>query len=119
MGLLEKLKSKNDKIRACMLGKRGLEGLITFPPTFMEDVAPIWEPLSRNIDDMLLLVSKYSQTGLRRSYTELLGYGVIFVVLANTDTALIAFIKGDKCPEDLCQIMGDMDATKDEVLGII
>ena len=116
MRLLEGLKKNHGSIRACMVAKRGLEGLIMFPQSFKEEVAGVWEPLSKNVDDMLLLVSRYSQVGLNRSYTEILGYGVFFLALPGSDTALIAFVKEDDPLKEAAQITAQMEKTRSLLL---
>ncbi len=108
MRLLKELKEKNPEISACMVAKKGLEGLMMFPKSFKEDVADVWEPLSKNINDMLVLVEKYGNMGLKKSYTEILGYGCLFYILENSDTALIAVMKGENTLEDSANISADM-----------
>ena len=119
MEYLRGLKNKHEKIQACMVAKKGLEGLIVFPETFKEDVAAIWEPLSKNLDDMLTVVARYSSFGLNSLYSEMLGYGIIFLILPMSDTALIVFVKGDKpAVEEMAEIYGDIDATRRAILNV-
>ena len=115
MILLKELKEKDSRICACMVARHGLEGLMMFPESFKEDVADIWEPLSKNIDDMLSLVAKYGQIGLKKSYTELLGYGVYFGVVSMSDTALIVIVKGDNPLEYAKDIVGLQDETNKKI----
>jgi len=116
MALLKELKERHTQIKACMVAKRGLEGLIMFPETFKEEVSGIWTPLSKDLNDMLLMVAKYSSVGLNRIYTELLGYGVALVVLSMSDTALIVFIKDDNPLQGLDAIIADMEQTRDRLV---
>jgi hypothetical protein len=118
MGLLKSLKERHGQIKACMVAKKGLEGLIMFPESFKEEVSSIWNPLSKNVNDNLLMVAKYSNVGLQRTYTELLGYGVVLVVLSMSDTALIVFMKDDNPLKEIALIVDDMEKTRDQLLNI-
>jgi hypothetical protein len=115
--LLKNFKERHPQIEACMVAKKGLEGVIIFPPTFKDDVSTVWEPLSNNINDMLALIPRYSVVGLKRAYTEILGYGVLFNVLAMSDTALIVFLKTEKPLEELPRLVEDMDETRDNIIN--
>lgn len=116
---LKRLYEKDDAIKACMVAKRGLEGLLMFPETFRQDVASIWEPLSRNVNDMLYLVNRYGNVGLNRMYTDILEYGAAFTVLSMSDTALIVFLKGQDTLEDTVRLTKDMQAARDEILKLL
>jgi hypothetical protein len=119
MDVLKEMKSKNEVIQATMVAKAGLEGIIMFPESFKEDAAPIWDPLSKNLDDMLLLVKKYGEIGLEKSYSEILGYGMLFKVLKNSDTALVAIIKKRDSLEGVCDIMDEMEKSCESIYKII
>ena len=116
MALLEALKNRDGRVLACMVAKRGLDGLIMFPPTFMNDVADVWEPLSKSVDDLLLLVGKYSHFGVARLYLELLGFGVFFLPLPMSDTALVVFAKGGSPIEESGGIMAEMESTRESII---
>lgn len=117
-GYLRELKEGSEHIAACMVARKGLEGLIMFPPDFKQEVSNIWEPLSRNLNDMLSLVSKYSEVGLKRSYTEMLGFGALFSVLGASDTALIVFLKGGEPLKNAVQLSDDMEETRDKIMNL-
>ena len=111
MGLLKSLKEAHPEIKACMVAKKGLEGLILFPETFKNEASQVWEPLSKNVDDMLSIVDKYSYLGQKRLYSELLGFGAFFLPFPMTDTALIVFVK---CADPLAAVstcLEDMEKT--------
>jgi hypothetical protein len=119
VAVLEDLKAKDGRIAACMVAKRGLEGVIVFPTNFKDDVAGVWEPLSRQVDDMLVIVSKYSPLGLSRGYSHMLGYGALFTALGQSDTALIVFLKGDDRCGGLQEIAALADEAKDRIMGVL
>jgi len=116
MAFLEELKGKDPRIKACMVAKRGLEGLIMFPPNFKEEISTVWDPLSKNVDDVLSMVARYSSLGLKRMYSEILGYGIFFVALPASDTALAVFTKEENNMRDFETLMGYMDGTVDRIL---
>jgi hypothetical protein len=116
MGFLKELKDKDSSIGACMVAKKGLEGLIMFPEDFKDEVSTVWEPLSNNLDDMLDIVGRYSMLGLGRLYSEVLGFGIFFLPLPMSDTALIVFVKGEDPIKDASRLMEEMEATKKRIL---
>jgi hypothetical protein len=118
MALLKDLKSRSPPIKACMIARKGLEGLIIFPSTFKDEVAYVWEPLSRSMDDMLGMVGRYSYTGLTRGYLELLGFGVLFMAFPMSDTALIVFVKSEKPLEEAVEVLKEAEATRDKILKV-
>jgi len=91
--VLKELKSAHNEINACMVAKRGLEGVIMFPESFKQEVVGLWEPLGKTIDDVLAIVSEKGSYQLDRAYFDMLGYGVSFHVLADSDTALIVIMQ--------------------------
>jgi hypothetical protein len=93
---LKELQGQNSGIKACMVAKKGLEGVIMFPETFKKDAGPVWEPLSKALDHMLSIVESYSNYNLDKMFIEVLGFGVGFYILDTSDTALIIFIKQDE-----------------------
>jgi hypothetical protein len=122
MLVLKDLKAKYGEITACMVAKRGLEGVVMFPESFKESVSEIWEPLGGALDDILNMISEKSSYNLDRVYLEMLGYGVLFCVLTDSDTALIIF---SECNQKR-DVMGflskhydDFCLVRDKILQII
>ncbi|MFH1125487.1 MAG: hypothetical protein V1703_00025 [Candidatus Altiarchaeota archaeon] len=93
LSVLKDFKSEYAEISASMVAKKGLEGVIMFPDSFKNDVGEIWEPLGKTIDEVLCIISENGVFNLNRLYFEMLGFGVLFYVLSNSDTALVVFIK--------------------------
>ncbi|MFH0862076.1 MAG: hypothetical protein V1875_03505 [Candidatus Altiarchaeota archaeon] len=118
MELLKDLKEAHPQIQACMVAKKGLEGLILFPADFKTEVSSVWEPLSRNIDDMLTVVQKYSCIGQTRLYSEILGFGTVYLPLPMTDTALIVFVKEEDPLKAATPCIADMETTRKAILEI-
>lgn len=87
------LKSRHGEISACMVAKRGLEGVIMFPESFKAEMLELWEPVESTVDQVLNIISDKSSYKLDKAYVELLGYGVLFYVMPGSDTALVIFIR--------------------------
>lgn len=119
MVVLKALKDSDERISACMVARRGLEGLMMFPEHFKEEVSDVWEPLSRSLDDVLAMVARYSPVGMRRAYTEVLGYGAYFLVLENSDTALIALVKSKEPLTDALALVAEMDSSARDIYKIM
>jgi len=122
LDVLKDLKSKYGEISACIVAKRGLEGVVMFPESFKQDVAGLWEPLEGAIDEILILISEKSMYNLDRVYLEMLGYGIFFVVLASSDTALIIFVecRGERDVMGfLAKHYDDFCSVRDNILKII
>ena len=117
MSLLKDLKERHASVEACMVARRGLEGLIMFPESFKQDVGVFWEPLSRNLNDVLIMVGKYGSLGQKRLYSEIFGYGMLFLVVEMSDTALVVFIKGERPLAGIGGLLDDMEATKDNIVA--
>jgi hypothetical protein len=94
--LLKELYERGGGIEACMVARRGLEGVVMFPESFKKDVGPVWEPLARILDDMLYVIERDSVFTMSKAYVEALGFGMAFYVLGGSDNALIVFVKDKK-----------------------
>lgn len=118
MALLKDLKEAHPQIQACMVARKGLEGLILFPADFKTKVSAVWDPLSRNIDDMLTIVQKYSSLGQTRLYSEMLGFGTVYLPLPMTDTALIVFVKEEDPLKAATPCIEDMEQARKAILEL-
>lgn len=108
--VLKDIKEKDPKVAAVLVAKVGLEGLVMFPETFKQDAAAIWEPLSKNLNELLLIVRDYGGVGLRHLYTDILGFEVYFKVIHMSDTALMVIRKVEtpmQGAEDVIKVMDE------------
>ncbi len=117
--VLRDLTDGNEQIRASMVVKRGLDGIVIFPDSFKEEVTDIWEPLSKGINDMLGLVDKYGSRGMRSAYLDFMGYIVFFDVFEGSDTALVAFFKGPGGLLSASEAMEQIKTATNKILTII
>ncbi|MFH1403032.1 MAG: hypothetical protein ABIH11_02050 [Candidatus Altiarchaeota archaeon] len=118
---LQRLYEDVGEIQACMVTKRGLEGIVIFPEDFKEQVSEIWEPLSECINDELEVIAKYTDYAIDKTYVELLGYGVGFQTLTYSDTALAVFISNKEGCDPLEVLHKNRDKimeTRDKILKI-
>jgi hypothetical protein len=119
LGVLQELKNKDERISACMIAKKGLEGLMMFPESFKADVAQIWEPLSENINMALSQICSSGEMGLKRAYIEILGYGIFFRVISQSDTAVVV-LANDENPTRLTdKIIPLIDEAESKICAII
>jgi hypothetical protein len=119
LAALKSLKDSDERIHACMVARRGLEGLMMFPENFKEEVSDIWDPLSRSMNEVLSMVEKFSEIGMKRAYTEMLGYGIFFMVLEKSDTALVALVKEKEPLKIASEVMGELDSTAKRIYRIM
>jgi len=89
LSILENLMKMED-IYACMFVSRGMAGIVPNHRLFKKEVIPIWEMLSMTMDEMFSLIEEYEKYGLREIFFDLLEYQVMFFVVPNTNTALVA-----------------------------
>jgi len=114
---LKQLQTQNKPIEACMVAKKGLEGVIMFPESFKKDAGPVWEPLSKTLNDTLSLVEKYCSYNLDKICVQVLGYGIAFYVLGSSDTALIVFVKKvDDTLKTLTNLQPEIEKTRQKIL---
>ncbi len=99
--VLEDLHKNNPEFEACMVVKRGLEGVVVFPEEFIEQVSTIWEPMKETIDSVLEMISEKSACGLEKNYVEMLDYGITFCVIGISDTALVTFTRRSEDAETI------------------
>ncbi len=120
-GVLQGLYEKHDSIEACMVVKKGLEGVVVFPTDFIDNVSSKWEPMKETIDSILGIVSEESAYGIEKAYIELLGYSIVFYAIGASDTALVTFFSCRKDAEmmaDIAPKLGDIKAARDRILAI-
>jgi len=84
----ELLKSKD--IYACMVAKRGMEGVIPDSSKFNPKVMGIWDALQKTIDNEFITIKEFSDYGLGEVTFRLQEFEVLLYVLPRSDTALIA-----------------------------
>lgn len=83
-----------EEIYACMVVKKNLEGIIPPQEKFNKKIIPIWEILQETMEHFFIIIEQYSKYGygLSEIYFRVLDYDVIFFILPETDTALVAIV---------------------------
>jgi predicted regulator of Ras-like GTPase activity (Roadblock/LC7/MglB family) len=82
-----------EDIHACMVARKGFEGIV--PPVtdkFKEEVTAIWDVLKKTMDDFFDIINHYSKYGLDKINFQLGTQEVIFFILPQSDTALVAIV---------------------------
>ena len=81
-----------EDIYACMVAKKNMEGVIPDKSKFRKEILSIWEILKSTMNDFFKVIEQYSESGLREVYFRLRDYEVMFFILPETDTAVVAVI---------------------------
>ena len=83
-----------DEIYACMLVRKDLEGIIPSQEKFKKEIREIWEVLQEIMEEVFIIIEKYSKYGygLGEIYFRVLDYEVMFFILPDSDTALVAIV---------------------------
>ena len=79
-----------EDVRACMVARRGLEGIVPITEDFKKEVSGIWEALNGTMNELFDVISHYTDYGLDKVYFELGKFDVLFFILPGSDTALVA-----------------------------
>jgi hypothetical protein len=88
---------ENDLLRledvlACMVARKGMEGVVPEMSKFKIKDVGVWQVLQKTMDEFFVIIEAYSQYGLNKVYFELGDYDVMFFILPNTNIALVAII---------------------------
>ena len=83
-----------EEIYACMLVRKNLEGIIPPIEKFKKEIEEIWEILHEVMEEVFIIIEKYSKYGyeLGEIYFRVLDYEVMFYILPDSDTALVAIV---------------------------
>ena len=81
-----------EDIHACMVARKNLEGIVPMSEEFKTEILEIWDVLKDTMNEFFDTISHYSKYGLDKVYFELGKYDVIFFILPESDTALVAIV---------------------------
>jgi len=81
-----------DDIFACMVARKNMISVMPLTQNFKSDINQIWDIIHRAMDDVFLVISEYSTTGLGEMEFRLQDYEAIFYVFPDTENALVAII---------------------------
>ena len=83
-----------EEIYACMLVRKDLEGIIPPREKFKKGIEDIWEIVHEIMEEIFVIIDKYAKYGygLGEIYFRVLDYEVIFFILPDSDTALVAIV---------------------------
>ena len=83
---------KLEDVYGCMVAREGLEGIVLIEDTKDQELKKVWTSLEKTMDQFFSIIKEYSLYGLDKIYFELGKYDVIFFILPETDTALVALV---------------------------
>ncbi len=81
-----------DDILACMVARKGMEGVVPPMEKFKINDMGVWQVLQKTMDDFFTVIEAYSEYGLDKVYFELGNYDVMFYILPKTNVALVAIV---------------------------
>ena len=105
-----------EDIHACMVARKNLEGIVPITEEFKAEITEVWEILKEVMNEFFGIISRYSKYELNKAYFELGAYGVLFYVLKDSDTALVAIFPR-AANRDL--IEERLDKARKKIVGII
>ena len=115
--ILKDLHGKSGKIKACMVARKGLEGVVMFPESFKKDAGPVWEPLSKTLDDILQMIGKYAAYGIDKICLEAFGFLIVFYVIEMSDTALMVFLRQEEdSMKKLLELSSEIDKARKKII---
>jgi len=81
-----------DDVLACMVARKGMEGIVPdFSKFGIKDMG-VWQILQKSMDEFFEIIEAYSPYGLKTVYFELGDYDVMFFILPETNVALVAIL---------------------------
>lgn len=83
---------KLEDVYACMVARKGLEGVVLIEESKDPELKEVWISLEKTMDQFFSIIKEYSGYGLDKVYFEMGKYIVSFFILEQTDTALVALI---------------------------
>ncbi len=90
--ILEENLLRLDDVLACMVARKGMEGIVPPSDKFKINDVGVWQVLQKTMNEFFDIIEAYSSYGLNKVYFELGEYDVMFFILPRTDVALIAVI---------------------------
>ncbi len=120
--ILKRLYDEHDDIDACMVVRKGMEGVIMFPDDFIDKISTIWDPLNDIINKLMEIISDNVMYGIEKTYMEVFDYGIIFHTISMSDTSLVTFISKNTDNETIDTLSGklkDIIEAKNRIQEII
>jgi hypothetical protein len=81
-----------DDILACMVARKGMEGVVPTSDNFKIKDVGVWQVLQKTMDEFFDIIDAYSKYGLDKVYFELGEYDAMFYILPNTNVAVVAVV---------------------------
>ena len=72
---------KLEDVYACMVARKGLEGIVLFEESKDPELKDVWVSLEKTMDEFFSIIKEYSIYGLNKIYFELGKYVVIFFIV--------------------------------------
>lgn len=83
---------KLEDVYACMLVRKGMQGIMPPAEKFNRNVMSIWNILRMTMDEFFDVIKQFSKYNLGEVNFRLMNYEVMFFILPWSDMALVAII---------------------------
>ena len=107
---------KFEDIYACMLVRKGMQGIVPNTNLFRKEVMSIWNILGETMDEFFDVIQQYSKHNLGEVDFRLMDYEVMFFILPWSDTALVAIIPA-LANKGLLEV--EMENGRRKIIGIL
>ena len=105
-----------DEILACMVARHNMISVMPEKEHFKPEIMTNWDIVKPIMDDIFLIIRKYSQAGLTKIKFNLHDYEVLFYIFPETENALVAITPALSNKEF---IEKEMENARNEILNII
>jgi len=105
-----------DEILACMVAKHNMISVMPDKDHFKPEIMTIWDIVKPLMDDIFLIIRKYSQAGLRDIKYKLRDYEILFYIIPGAENALVAITPALSSRE---LIEKEMENARNEIVKII
>jgi hypothetical protein len=81
-----------EDVLACMVARKGMEGIVPDFSKFKISDVGVWEVLQKTMDEFFDVIEAFSSYGLDKVYFEMGEHDVMFLILPETNVALVAIL---------------------------
>ena len=81
-----------EDIRACVVARKGMQGIIPFTDEFKAEIKEVWNDMEKAMDFFFNFMQEFKDKGADKLYLEMQNWDVIYFILPGTDSALIVIV---------------------------
>lgn len=107
---------QNKNIHACMIARHNMITIMPDTDKFNNKIKDQWDILKNTMDDIFIVINKYSQKGLNEIEITLNQYNMFFYILPETENALVTISPKNI---DKKQIQNQTNNAREKILKIM